>query len=111
MRDSEVMKSALVLMGPEGRNWQQLGHLKNGNPQKSCMMIAINRAQEIAGKYFCSAISFAQKLGFNSYNEATEWNDAPGRTFSEVRELFEKQIAFAEALERDRAAETGIRAC
>lgn len=112
MKDSEVLRRALELMGPEGENWQQLGLGVKYHFEKHCMMIAINRAQpEEGGVLFGSALPFAHKLGFSSYTEATTWNDAPGRTFAEVRELFEKQIAFAEVLERDQAAKAGIRSC
>lgn len=100
MKDSEVLRKALELMGPEGENWQQLGTATSVY-HKHCMMIAINRVQEHNDKkMFCSALPFVAALGFSSYNEATNFNDAPGRTFAQVKELFEKQIAFAEVLER-----------
>lgn len=99
MKDSEVLQKALDLMGPNGENWQQLRPGLAYSPQKSCMLIAINRAQEALG-IFVTAIPYAAKLGFSSYTQATDFNDAPGRTYPEVRELFEKQIAFAKVLER-----------
>lgn len=92
MKDSEVLRKALELMGPEGENWGR--QVRFVPVHKLCPFLALESIQQMSTGYW------ARALGFDVSLNLFTWNDTPGRTFTDVKELFEKQIAFAEVLER-----------
>ena len=88
----EVLEKALELLGPNGENWV------NEAPDwdKHCCVTAIdtvgdNRSQEKAKSFLRRVINS------NVCSLISRWNDAPERTFPEVRAAFLKAIELAKA--------------
>jgi hypothetical protein len=65
--------------------WQSKHPMKN----QRCMMLAIGDVIH-GGPMANDYVTFVDRLGFNSYNEATAWNDTKGRTKEQVIERLER---------------------
>jgi hypothetical protein len=97
---AEVLRKALELLGPRGENWRQgLWNIyAHGSDKKHCAWYAI--AQVIHGDFpvpYGESEEWARLLGLPDSGRLFAWNDAPERTFAEVKALFEKAISKAEA--------------
>lgn len=87
---ADVLRKALALMGPHGERWSR------GCP--SCGSYCVTTAIDDAGlNYELAAAFFRRAAGITPESYIPVWNDAPSRTFAEVKAAFEKAIALAEA--------------
>lgn len=79
---AEKLQKALELLGPNGENWGKEMEILEGN--KECAVTACRKAGlNSAWRYLDP---------FTGATWVSSWNDAPERTFSEVREVFQKAI-------------------
>ena len=93
---AKVLRDALVVFGPNGEKWSGLpAQQADGMCAWGGIFTAIGYGT--LGAPDGQAQIWAGHLGFASSHELFRWNDAEGRTFAEVKELFEKAIAKAEA--------------
>ena len=95
---AEVLRKALELLGPNGEHWCKERYF-NGN--KMCMQGATRRASLYADDSgFTSALctnALLKAVPDCEGNPIARWNDAPERTWPEVKAAFEKAIGLAEA--------------
>lgn len=92
---ADVLRRALELLGPNGEMWIQGNFL--GVDAECCALGAIWKAafrSDPEGLMEESGRRYLRKA-LNVINVA-DWNDAPGRTFAEVKAAFEKAITLAE---------------
>lgn len=101
MTTAEVLRKALELLGPNGEHWCQ-GRYFDGD--KACMQGATRvAAQELSQRTeaFLHIAKCTERLmevlPTCEGNPIARWNDAPERTWPEVKAAFEKAIALAEA--------------
>lgn len=87
---SKKLREALNLLGPNGENWGQLSSYDGFG--RRCMGGAI----EAVGKPDSSKLWDALLEFLPEGAALTSWNDRPERTFTEVREVFEKAIRASE---------------
>jgi hypothetical protein len=99
MKTSEVLRAALEKLGPNGENWAKGTFLRTrwfGLRQPShCAigaMIAVHKFWWPAADTFRAALC---EMGF--HGTPAMFNDAPERTFSDVKAAFLKAISLAEA--------------
>lgn len=111
MKHSDVLKEALAKFGSEGQHWTHGAIARDQN---------LHRTQACSSKArcWCSIGAIKAVLGPNVAiprtvdflrraapgNAIVHFNDKPGRTFTEVKELFVKAIEIAEAEESKEAA-------
>jgi hypothetical protein len=99
---SEVLRLALEKLGSNGEDWAQV---KGGDYECDdaghCASTAINSVRglktRLAIHYFTIAIGVDASDG--ELWPIYHWNDAPERTFPEVKAAFERAIALAKAAE------------
>jgi hypothetical protein len=99
---SEVLKLALEKLGPNGGDWAQV---KGGDYECDdaghCARTAINSVRglktRLAIHYFKLAIGVDASDG--EFWPIYQWNDAPERTFPEVKAAFLKAIELAKEAE------------
>ena len=88
---AQILRDALELLGPEGVHWVR------GYPcgDRMCCLSAIY------GEWFRNQLSTGKAEGIFSRvisdRFISRWNDAPGRTWPEIRAAFLKAIELAEA--------------
>ena len=104
MKASEVLAKALGFCGPNGENW--IKGPSDGLPgtmftgDNVCALLAIERVQD---KFNASEDSIV--TAGNTLRQAIDdrsviqWNDAPERTWPEVKLAFETAIVYAEIQE------------
>lgn len=85
---AEVLEKALAKMGPDGKMWWHNEHNYIG---RECVLSAVYGTSPENQ----AALRLLEKLSGSRWLPA--WNDEPGRTFAEVKALFEKAIAEQEA--------------
>lgn len=95
-----ILKQALAAFGPNGENWTQ-GKEAYRRP-KCCVTLSFtadnqNALEESEIDEGCAAL--AEVLGI-SPDDLEPWNDAPKRTWLEVKSLFEKAIESAPGTDR-----------
>jgi len=96
MKISVYLKKALALLGPNGENWIKGSYYFEG---EYCMVGALRAVtifwgtQEKMRDYLKRVIDSPSYFG----NHMTVYNDAPERTFQEIKEVFQKAILLAEA--------------
>jgi hypothetical protein len=91
---AKVLEDALKSFGPNGENWEQGGGDKLSYPGKTCMVLAVNElpidnALVYKARGILSRITGADSL--------YAWNDAPGRTWLEVKDVYDKAIQLAKS--------------
>lgn len=100
--NSEKLQKALDLLGPNGENWRK-GMTSNDPPNTYCGYEAVtvalggSRGTLFTGedkRVFEGCCRALRDAGFRS-----TWQDLQWRTFSEVREVFQKAIAAEKAKE------------
>jgi len=67
------------------RGWHKKGEAVWG-PQPLCLVEVLKLH---APGFGITLVDATERLGFESYNEAVAWNDAPERTFEEVLKRLE----------------------
>lgn len=98
-RVADVLRAALAAFGPNGENWTQGWRAKPEGPGPfeppfCCIGTSFNRLTGTAIASKESGLQALEKaLGVTTGCALVEWNDVNGRTFAEVKELFEKAIA------------------
>jgi hypothetical protein len=95
-KTKKVLQSALKAFGPHGENWVQ-GTAKSMQWPNCCVNTSFMRIEVIPnGTYIEDAVRVLFRVGeFEGGGASAQWNDAPERTWPEVKELFEKAIAAA----------------
>lgn len=91
----EVLKQAFENLGPNGENWAQ-GKEAYRHP-KCCVTLSFTADHPFAltdAEIDEGCAALAEALGI-SPDDLEPWNDEPGRTWPEVKELLEKAIAAA----------------
>lgn len=109
MTPKEHLQAALEKLGPNGEHWKQnwLAYDKDGNRVMERDPAAVSWC--LAGAMLATATQTESVTG--AWNDTKEWDalhaaqksfvqwqDEAGRTFPEVKHLFEKAIAFLEAV-------------
>ena len=92
MTTAEVLRKALELLGPNGTHWGRGEQCFGG---KLCAGMAIDRANR--GQYRVATLYKMLIPVLDSQGTPIGWNDAPERTWPEVKAAFEKAIELAEA--------------
>lgn len=97
MKASELLRSALEKFGEDGSNWVNgpPGHRLDVFPSGYCSITALGNPSD---DQYDWARSYLRE--FISGYSIVAWNDAPGRTFAEVKAAFEKAIVRAEGDEQ-----------
>jgi hypothetical protein len=93
---------ALEKLGPNGENWIQGTENVMRHGDKFCAWTAIYNAHNPPVFSSLSQEEHSRYLGlfgFESHPALYRWNDAPERTFSEVKAAFERAIELAKAAE------------
>lgn len=90
----EVLQAALESFGPNGKYWVQ-GEMKCFHPPFCCCATAIQRVDQLMKVRTEAHALLFRAIGDSSIPTLAHWNDAMGRTWPEVKELFEKAIAAA----------------
>ena len=68
--------------------WQNDGH-RGASAKTACLMLALGGKADLSEELAQEAARF---YGFAGYRAAAKWNDAPERTFAEVKALQKKAI-------------------
>jgi hypothetical protein len=93
---SEVLRLALEKLGPNGEHWIK-GAYKRGETYcaRGAVFYSVDEASSVTAPcgYLTRAVAASDLLPFEN------WNDAPERTFPEVKAAFEKAISLAKAAE------------
>ena len=79
------MKLALAAFGPNGENWVQ----RAGGKVTCCCVTAFHR---VGFASFGTPYNILCRIAGCGDGGLSSWNDAPGRTFADVKALFEKAI-------------------
>ena len=89
---AERLRKALALFGPNGEKW--VNRLPGNN--EYCSVTACAEADPTTS--FLSATDLlCSVVGLGEFEVLQRWNDAPERTWPEVKAAFEKAIELAEA--------------
>jgi hypothetical protein len=91
---AEVLRNGLKAFGPNGEKWAQGFASYSGNKEKCCVATCFNRVHY--SHHSSEALELLGKL-CDLPGDVGRWNDAPERTFADVKALFEKAIQLAEA--------------
>ena len=89
----EVLTKALELLGPKGQHWV------NSLPIRPCDFCVVTACGAACPTYSIAPAldKFREAIGLSKYAAVDNWNDAPERTFPEVRAAFLKAIELAKA--------------
>jgi hypothetical protein len=105
---SRLLRDALECLGPNGEMWNQ--HRPNGGPL-SCILETIcmicEHSYESLGVGYSRSVGYSrfelirdtilkETLGVSRGYEISTWNNAPERTFADVKKLLEEMIRKAE---------------
>jgi hypothetical protein len=97
VKPSEILKAGLELLGPEGKHWA--GFRNSNSAGYECTTTCIARVAR-GWNDECDVLDVLYKM-FNTTTLGTiwRWNDAPERTFPEIKAKFLEAIALAEEVE------------
>jgi len=89
----EVLERALELLGPDGKYWV------NSLPMRTCDFCVVTAVSAACPTYSIAPAlaKIREAAGLSKHAAVDIWNDAPERTFPEVRAAFLKAIALAKA--------------
>ena len=90
---AEVLEKALAAFGPNGEKWGQLGQLCMDG--KECAITGCDVAAGDDYEALAGALDVLDRLSAPLTIDV--WQDAPERTFPEVKTVFEQAIAEARA--------------
>lgn len=99
----DVLQEALNLFGPDGRNWVK-GNGRAPIPYDALTALYFAAMNEFTPRYMwrghdCPEIigisPLLDVIGLSKTSELVTWNDAPERTWEEVKQAFEKAIQFS----------------
>ena len=112
MKSSEVLEKALELLGPNGEHWtvgtsyrdEHGDAIYREDPKRElfascCVSAAIVRSEAPKNRHYSRSRAwklFEQVIGSK---DVPEWNDAPERSWPEVRAAFLKAIELAKSEE------------
>ena len=86
-----VLRNALEALGPHGENWVKIGRKSVGNMRSKCAALAISE-QPVSQEFIQRAkIILCDSIGIDVM-DLYRWNDAPERTWPEVKAAYEKAI-------------------
>ena len=107
MKSSEVLTKALELLGPNGELWCKSLPGVEWPVAGNCASTACGMADTPEGYQSWKARTYlARAIGIpalETHSQIHGWNDAPERTFPEVRAAFEKAIELAKSEESSNA--------
>lgn len=90
MTTKEILQKALQLMGPDGENWVP----RPPSICEYCALTAIYKASKCeASERMRAREHFLYTIGWSKIGQ---WNDAPGRTWDDVKQAFLKAIEAAQ---------------
>lgn len=88
-RDQIVLEKARTRVA---KRWKQHGGIRRCASDPWCMLVACTDIDTAHFVPYFSLSPFARLLGFETWTDAVEWNDAPGRTQAEVLARFDAAI-------------------
>lgn len=100
MTTSAFLQAALDAFGPDGERWGQKSSDGFLGCDIDCVHLAIHRVTD-EPQFEPTLAAIARVLGVadDDIDAIWDWNDAPARTFADVKALFQAAIAIAQEQE------------